>query len=113
VVRTGSLLAATGMALALLIPWAPLAISGFGLVGAGLSCVFPLVISAAGRSRAPSSGQAIAAVATCGYVGFLVGPPAIGLLAQAAGLRAALLLIVALALLAAVLSPRVGGAPRP
>ena len=109
--RTGSLMAATGIALALLIPWAPLAIIGFALVGAGLSSVFPIVISAAGRSSDNSSGNAIAAVATCGYVGFLVGPPSIGILAQAAGLRAALLLIVALSLLAAALSPRVGGAP--
>jgi MFS family permease len=107
VVRAGSLMAATGIALALLIPWAPLAIIGFGLVGAGLSSVFPIVISAAGRSSDSSSGNAIAAVATCGYVGFLAGPPSIGFLAQAAGLRAALLLIVALSLLAATLSPRV------
>ena len=112
VVRTGTLMAALGSALALLIPWAPLAIIGFGVVGAGLSSVFPIVISAAGRSSDTSSGNAIAAVATCGYVGFLVGPPAIGFLAQVAGLRAALLLIVALSLLAAALSPRVGGAPR-
>ena len=112
VVRAGTLMAATGIALALLIPWAPLAIIGFGLVGAGLSSVFPIVISAAGRSSEHSSGNAIAAVATCGYFGFLVGPPSIGFLAQAAGLRAALLLIVALSLLAAALSPRVGGAPR-
>ena len=108
VVRAGTLMAATGISLALLVPWAPVAITGFALVGAGLSAVFPIVISAAGRSRGISSGNAIATVATCGYFGFLVGPPSIGFLAQVVSLRLALLLIVALSLLATALSPRVG-----
>jgi MFS family permease len=108
VVRIGTTMAAAGIALALLVPWAPVAIVGFGLVGAGLASVFPIVISASGRSRDISSGNAIAAVSTCGYFGFLVGPPTIGFVAQATGLRTALLLIVALCVLAAILSPRVG-----
>jgi len=62
---------------------------------------YNVIVPGADQSTNNSSGNAIAAVATCGYFGFLVGPPAIGFLAQAAGLRAALLLILALSLLAA------------
>ena len=68
------------------------AIGGFALVGIGLSTVFPLVVSAAARQPGIPTGAAIAAVASAGYVGFLVGPPAIGLVAELVELRAALLL---------------------
>jgi hypothetical protein len=50
-----------------------------------------------------------------GYAGFLTGPPTIGLLAEATttSLRAALLLVCALCLLAALLSRRLTGRPTP
>jgi MFS family permease len=108
VVRFGPLLAAAGMMLALFVPSTLVAIAGFGLVGAGLCAVFPIVISAAGRSKGISSGNAVASVATCGYFGYLVGPPAIGFVAQVGSVRFALLLIVVLCLLATAISSRVG-----
>lgn len=108
VVRFGPLLAAAGMMLALFVPSTLVAIAGFGLVGAGLCAVFPIVISAAGRSKGISSGNAVASVATCGYFGYLVGPPAIGFVAQVGSVRIALLLIVVLCLLATAISSRVG-----
>ena len=89
-VRLGGLVAALGLTLALVFTWVPMAILGFGLVGAGFSIVFPLTLSAAGRTTKQASGTAIAAVATCGYVGFLVGPPVIGFAADALSLRIAL-----------------------
>ena len=50
----------------------------------------------------------MATVTTIGYLGFLVGPPIVGGLAEAAGLRAAFaaLALVAAALIVAV--PRLG-----
>ncbi|HEX5495860.1 MAG TPA: hypothetical protein VFX70_14915, partial [Mycobacteriales bacterium] len=65
------------------------AICGFGALGAGLSCVIPVLFGAAGRGPGPS-GPAIAAVATCGYLGWLLGPAIIGGLARVVGLSAAL-----------------------
>jgi MFS family permease len=100
-VRLGGLVAAAGLTLALVVTWAPIAILGFGLVGAGFSVVFPLTLSAAGRTAQLAPGTAIAAVATCGYVGFLVGPPVIGLAADGLSLRLALGLVVVLSLCAA------------
>lgn len=104
-VRFGALIAAGGLSLALGVQWTPLALVGFGLVGAGFSVIFPITLSAAGRVHGVPSGTAIAAVATCGYVGYLVGPPMIGFLAQASSLRLALAVIVALSLVAAKLAP--------
>jgi biotin transporter BioY len=46
-----------------------------------------MVFSAAGRSKSMSGGPAIAAVSTVGYLGFLLVPPLVGFVAQAANLR--------------------------
>jgi predicted MFS family arabinose efflux permease len=107
-VRLGGLLAAAGLTLALLVNWIPLALLGFALVGSGFSVIFPLTLSAAGRTSKHVSGTAIATVATCGYVGFLVGPAAIGFAANALNLRIALGVVVLLSLCAAALAPVVG-----
>ena len=101
-VRLGGLVAAGGLSLALVTTWVPLALVGFGLVGAGFSVIFPLALSAAGRTTKHVSGTAIATVATCGYVGFLVGPAAIGFAADALTLRIALGMVVILSLCAAL-----------
>lgn len=96
VIRFSSGIAASGLALALLIIHPVTALIGFACVGAGFSLIFPLVLSAAGRVSTVSPGMAIAAVSTTGYVGFLVGPPAIGFAAEILTLRGALSLVVVL-----------------
>jgi MFS family permease len=100
-VRLGGLVAASGLTLALVVSWVPLALLGFGLVGAGFSVIFPLTLSAAGRTSKQVSGTAIATVATCGYVGFMVGPALIGFAADAVSLRISLGVVVVLSLCAA------------
>jgi MFS family permease len=58
--------------------------------------VVPLVYSSAGRSKKFSPGVALAAVTTIGFLGFLVGPPVIGFVAQALNLRWSFTLIALL-----------------
>jgi len=77
-VRAGGLVAAVGLTAALLAPSVVLALVGFAGVGLGISIIFPLILSAAARSREVSSGTALAAVSTLGYLGFLAGPPMLG-----------------------------------
>ena len=77
---------------------ATLRAAGFAIFGAGLSCTFPLLLSAAGRSDPARPSRGIATVAGLGYVGMLTGPVLIGGLASAFGLTAALLVPVLLAL---------------
>lgn len=84
-------------------PWA--GVLGFAIVGLGVSAVVPLAWSSAGRQHPEAPGRAIAAVATCGYLGFLVGPVLIGALATAVGLRWAVAAGGALMVLVLVLAP--------
>jgi MFS family permease len=95
VVQVLTVVATVGLAAGLALGTAAGAVAGFAMVGLGISCVFPATLSAAGDG-VPHPGPAIAAVATCGYVGFLVGPPSVGGLAELAGLGSALWLLVGL-----------------
>ena len=111
VVRCGGMLAAVGLALALATAEPAPSIIGFGLMGAGLSATFPLIVAAAARTEGLEEAPAIAAVSGLGYVGFIAGPATIGALSDAAGLRSALLPVVALCLLTVVLAGRLGRSP--
>jgi len=76
-----------GLLTAALLPYAFSAGLGFIMAGFGVSCVVPLVFTMAGKSTSMSSGPAIAAVSTIGYIGFLLVPPMVGFIAQASSLR--------------------------
>lgn len=109
--RAGGLLASAGLASCLLVGRPFAGVLGFGCLGAGLSCVAPQVFAAAGLRNPGRAGAAIGRVAGLGFVGFVVGPVAIGGLAQPAGLAGALVLP---ALLAAFVAAAAGAlAPRP
>ncbi|HRO45044.1 MFS transporter [Agriterribacter sp.] len=97
-IRISGLLIASGLMLAVALPYIIPATIGFLITGMGVSSVVPLVYSAAGRSGKIASGVALAAVSTIGYLGFLFGPPAIGLIAQAFSLRWSFTLIAFLGL---------------
>lgn len=108
-VRGCGLLAAAGLGTALLVSHPVAGVIGFGCLGAGLSCVAPQVFSAAGHRNPQRPAQAIARVASIGWLGFFAGPVLIGGAAEAFGLPAALLIPVLLALLVALAA----GALRP
>jgi MFS family permease len=59
----------------------------FMLVGLGVSSMVPSVYSAAGRHSKVPTGIALATVSSVSFLGFLMGPPLIGYISQAAGLR--------------------------
>ena len=103
-VRAGGATAATGIALAIAQgdPW--VSVLGFGLVGAGLSSVFPTLMTAAGRSGVTTSAGAISVVSSIGYTGFLAGPPLIGMVAEALSLRLGIAVIGLAGLVIAVLA---------
>ncbi|UUC53387.1 MFS transporter [Pseudomonas citronellolis] len=95
-VRGLSLLAIAGMLLALFGGRVELSVAGFALVGLGLSVVVPILIGAAGNRPGVEASSGVAAVASFGYGGLLLGPPLIGILAEHIGLRLALLVVVGL-----------------
>ena len=98
VLRCSGLTAAVGLTCALVAGHAAGAIAGFAIFGAGLSCTFPLLLSAAGRADPARPARGIATVAGLGYVGMLAGPVLIGGLAGAFGLTTALTIPILLAL---------------
>ena len=111
-VRAGGAVAAGGLGL-VLASAAPLpGVVGFAVMGTGLAATFPLIVGAAARVPGEAEAPAIAAVSGAGYVGLMAGPATIGLLSDAAGLRSALVVVVALCLVAAALAGSVrGGRP--
>jgi MFS family permease len=86
------------------------AVIGFALCGLGIANAVPLLFSAAGRLDPP--GPSLAATFTVGYTGFIVGPPAIGFLADHIGLPETLSLLVLAALAVAALGGRATHSPR-
>jgi MFS family permease len=88
----GLAVTATGQAPA----WALL---GIAAAGFGLANAVPILFTAGASLPGIAPGIGLAMVSTFGYGGFLVGPPAIGLVAELAGLRTA---FAGLALAAAV-----------
>ncbi|MGV3589698.1 MAG: MFS transporter [Adhaeribacter sp.] len=106
VLQLSGLLTATGLAIAILFPNMVMAIIGFFLVGAGVSSVVPLVYSAAGKSKVMSPGVALAAVSTIGFLGFLFGPPLIGLVAGATSLKVSFSLIAVMGLSIALVATK-------
>lgn len=77
----------TGLLTAVLFPYLITATIGFLIVGFGTSSVIPTVYSTAGRVAKVGPGMALAGVSSIGFLGFLLGPPLIGYIAQLASLR--------------------------
>lgn len=77
-----------GIALAFVSVWSTFV--GFFLVGLGLSTIVPIVFSSAGNLKNISPSAGISMATSIGYTGFFIGPPTIGYLAEAFGLRVGL-----------------------
>ena len=77
----------TGLFTAVLFPYLIPCTLAFMLVGLGVSSIVPTVYSAAGRHGKIPAGIALATVSSVSFLGFLMGPPLIGYISAAAGLR--------------------------
>lgn len=106
-IKYSGLLLFCGLLLSALFPYPLTAGLGFMMAGFGVSCVVPLVFSLGGRSSSMSNGAAIAAISTVGYLGFLLVPPVVGFMAEAAGLRWTFALISGFGLLITLLVLRI------
>jgi MFS family permease len=111
VVRAGGLVAAAGLGVGLALHELLAGVAAFALLGAGFAPVVPIAFSAAGNTGLGPTGVILGRVVTIAYIGSIVGPIAIGALAQAVGLHAALFVPVVLALVIAALAPHVSSAP--
>ncbi|WP_343997256.1 MFS transporter [Streptomyces thermocarboxydovorans] len=98
-VVAGGATACAGMLLGALAPSLWAALLGYAVTGLGLANLFPVAVERAGALAGPSG---VATASTLGYGGMLLGPPAIGFMADWFSLPAALTSVAALAAVATV-----------
>ncbi|MGW0134457.1 MFS transporter [Streptomyces sp. NPDC003299] len=99
-VVAGGTVAAAGMFLGSLAPAPWAALLGFAVTGLGLANLFPVAVERAGTLAGPSG---VAVASTLGYGGMLLGPPAIGFMADWFSLPTALTSVAVLAAVAATI----------
>jgi MFS family permease len=106
--RSFGALALVGVAILALAPNSIVALGGFAIVGIGVSVGFPLAVAAAAALPGASPSRNVAVLSFVALLGFLIGPPVIGFIAEHWALRiglAALLPVLALSLALTAASP--------
>lgn len=76
-----------GLFTAVFFPFIIPATIAFMLVGLGVSTIIPTIYSVAGKHPTIPTGEALTAVSSVSFLGFLMGPPLIGYIAELFGLR--------------------------
>jgi predicted MFS family arabinose efflux permease len=99
-VVAGGATAVAGMLLGSLAPSLWAALLGFAVTGLGLANLFPVAVERAGTLAGPSG---VATASTLGYGGMLLGPPAIGFMADWFSLPVALTSVAVLAAIATLI----------
>ena len=107
IVLGGSVLAFMGFLAVIFTPVTWLLYVGFFAIGVGSANVVPVFFSLLGRQQDMPIGLAVPAVSTLGYLGILMGPAAIGVLAHATSLYAAFGLLAGLVALQLVIARHV------
>jgi predicted MFS family arabinose efflux permease len=93
---------ALALAVIILAPSPTAGLLGFLMLGAGVALGAPILFNASARVEGYAQGAGLATYATYSFLGFLIGPPAIGWLAEIRGFSFAFSCTAALALSAAV-----------
>lgn len=96
----------TGMILSVVFPDFWVCTAAFMLVGIGVACNVPTVYSLAGQNKKIPSGVALAMVSSISYLGFLMGPPMIGYIAEIFNLQYSFGLIAFFGLFMLLMSSR-------
>lgn len=94
----GSVMASFGMGGGMLINQPLAIIIGYTLVGLGLSVVVPVTYRRANQVPGIAPANAVATVASIGFIGFLLGPLVIGAIANALSLRIAIGMVAGIVL---------------
>ncbi|WP_328419646.1 MFS transporter [Streptomyces sp. NBC_00443] len=93
VARTGGLITASGMGLALAVPTVPGTILGFAAAGCGVATLVPAAMQEADELPGLKPGSGLTIVSWLMRLGFLFSPPVVGLVADATSLRVGLLVV--------------------
>ncbi|MBN9275912.1 MAG: MFS transporter, partial [Mesorhizobium sp.] len=102
--RVSSLIAAAGILVAALSPWAWLAIAAFAFSGLGIANMVPIAFSAGGNQPGMAAGTGMSVVTTMGYSGILVAPSAIGFAAEHVGFSSVFMALAGFLLVVCVMA---------
>ncbi|MGF6175851.1 MFS transporter [Ensifer sp. 4252] len=115
VARTCGLASIAGLLLVAASPAAWLALVGFAAMGFGVSVGFPLAVTAAADQKDRPAPASVAILSFVALLGFLIGPPMIGLVAEHSDMRFGLGMLIpflaASLLLTGMLKPGTKTAP--
>lgn len=82
-----------GLFLTILYPNFLMTIVSFMIVGLGIAAIVPLLYTLAGKSKTMATGKALTIITSIGFIGFFLGPPCIGFIAETSSLRVAYAII--------------------
>ncbi|MGV8916099.1 MAG: MFS transporter [Kaistella sp.] len=103
----GSVLIVLGILLATVFPYLYPVLIGFGMVGFGVSGLYPMTFILAGKAKKYSVAIVMSIIGTYSTVGMFLGPPIIGYLASAFGLQRAFITFIVAGLMFIPLSKMV------
>jgi MFS family permease len=87
VMQISGVMISLGLFTAVLFPYIIPCTIAFMVVGLGVSTVIPTLYSIAGKHPTIPTGEALTAVSSVSFLGFLMGPPLIGYIAELSSLR--------------------------
>jgi MFS family permease len=96
-----------GLFTAVLFPFLIPATIAFMFVGLGVSTIVPTLYSIAGKHPTIPTGEALTAVSSVSFLGFLMGPPVIGYIAELSSLRFSFAFIGVFGILIALMVSRI------
>jgi fucose permease len=105
-IASGGALAAFGIAAEAISTNAAVGVIGLAAATVGISVVWPLLLADA-NNRARHPALAIGGVTAAGYLGMVIGPPIVGVVSGAFGLRTGLLVLVVVSLFVAATPARI------
>jgi MFS family permease len=87
ILKIGGIMISVGLFTAVIFPFIIPSTIAFMLVGFGVSTIVPTVYSVAGKNKTVPPGEALTIVSSVSFLGFLMGPPIIGYIAEISSLR--------------------------
>ncbi|WP_395050596.1 MFS transporter [Flavobacterium sp.] len=87
VMQISGIMISSGLFTAVIFPFIVPSTIAFMVVGLGVSTIIPTLYSIAGKHPTIPTGEALTAVSSISFLGFLMGPPIIGYISELFGLR--------------------------
>ena len=107
VMQISGIMISSGLFMAVFFPFIIPCTIAFMIVGLGVSTIIPTLYSIAGKHPTIPTGEALTAVSSVSFLGFLIGPPVIGHIAELFSLRFSFAFIGMFGILIAFLVKRV------